>query len=161
MLSVSLIAAMAKDRVIGMNNKMPWHLPADLMHFKKVTLGKPIIMGRKTFDSIGRPLPGRENIVLTRNPRWSVSGVTTKPSLESALDYCEDESEVMIIGGANVYAQAIPFANRMYLTFIDLDVSGDAYFPFWMSDQWTECFSESHDPCEKNPYAYRFVCLER
>jgi len=160
-MGVSLIAAMANNRVIGLDNKMPWRLPADLAHFKQITLGKPIIMGRKTFDSIGRPLPGRDNIVLTRNDSWSASGVVVKSSLEDALNHCDGSAEVMIIGGAKVYEQALPIANAMYLTFIELDTPGDAFFPRWSNECWVEERSQRYVSCEQNPYDYRFTQWRR
>jgi len=157
---ISIIAAMSNSRVIGKNNKMPWHLPADLKHFKSVTLGKPIIMGRKTFESIGKALPGRRNMVITRQER-EFPDCEVFHSLEAALDAVAMEPEVMIIGGANVYAQVLPKVQRMYLTFIDIDVDGDAFFPAWDKSIWQEVSSEAHDPDDKNPYAYRFVVLDR
>lgn len=156
---ISLVAAMSKNRVIGKNNTMPWHLPADLKHFKSVTMGKPIIMGRKTFESIGKPLPGRRNIVVTHQEK-EFPGCDVFHSLEEALKSVASEPEVMIIGGANVYAQVLPKVQRMYLTFIDLDVDGDAFFPAWDESQWREVSSEQHAPDDKNPYPYRFVVLE-
>lgn len=160
MTKISLIAAMAKDRVIGKDNDMPWHLPADLQHFKKVTLGKPVIMGRRTFESIGRPLPGRKNIVITRNSDWSHDGVEVVSSPESALDLVSDVDEVMIIGGGNIYQQFLPQADTLYLTFIDLQVDGDTRFPDWLSvGDWQEISHEYHQPDDKNSLAYEFVTL--
>ena len=125
MTTISLIAAMANNRVIGKDNDMPWHMPADLAHFKKVTLGKPVIMGRKTFESIGRPLPGRTNIVITRNLDWQHDGVEVVDSPEQALAKVAGVDEVMIIGGGNIYQQFLPQAENLSLHFIDLDVDGD------------------------------------
>lgn len=133
---IVLVAAMANDRVIGIDNTLPWHLPEDLKHFKAVTLGKPVIMGRKTFDSIGRPLPGRLNIVITRQTDWQQDGVTVAHSLPDALALVGDAPEVCIIGGANLYAQALPLADAMALTHIALDITGDARFPAWDAQQW-------------------------
>ena len=124
-----MIAAMANNRVIGLDNKMPWHLPADLQHFKKVTTGKPVIMGRKTFESIGRPLPGRRNIIITRNSEYQAEGIETVTTPEAALELVVDVEEVMIIGGGNIYQQFLERTERLYLTFIDLDVEGDTQFP--------------------------------
>jgi len=157
---ISIVAAMAKNRVIGKDNQMPWHLSADLKHFKSVTLGKPVIMGRKTYESIGKPLSGRRNIVMTRQD-LTLPGCDVFHSLESALEAVASEPEVMIIGGANLYAQAIPVADRMILTFVDLDVGGDTFFPKWSDIEWREVSNEPHPSDDRNPYTYRFVTLER
>ena len=157
-----MIAAMAKDRVIGKDNDMPWHLPADLAHFKKVTMGKPVIMGRRTFESIGRPLPGRLNIVITRNVEWHAEGVEVVSSPEQALAKVADVEEVMVIGGGNIYLQFLPQATRLYLTFIDLEVEGDTQFPDWTSvGEWQQIESEEHAEDQRNPYGYRFVTLQK
>jgi dihydrofolate reductase len=163
----SIIVAMAENRVIGRNNKLPWYLPNDLKYFKSVTMGKPIIMGRKTFESIGKPLPGRLNIVITRNTEWQHEGVTVVHSLDEAFVKAEATAlidgvdEVMIIGGANIYQQMLSKAARLFLTFIDLDVEGDTYFPDWQGLGFQETASEQHQPDEKNPHSYRFVTLEK
>ena len=154
---ISLIVAMANNRVIGKDNQMPWHLPADLGHFKAVTLGKPIIMGRKTYESIGRPLPGRKNIVISRNADYRLEGCETVCSLEEALDLVNDVEEVMIIGGGFLYAQTLPQADKLYLTFIDLDVDGDTWFPKFEHLSLKEVKREKHRRDEKNPYDYEFV----
>ncbi|WP_223671207.1 type 3 dihydrofolate reductase [Kangiella shandongensis] len=162
---ISLIVAMANDRVIGKDNQMPWHLPADLKHFKAVTLGKSVIMGRKTHESIGMVLPGRKNIIISRNPDYRSDfhnehcDVVT--SLEAALELTKNEDEVMIIGGANIYAQMLDQADKLYLTFIDLDVGGDARFPDWAHHNWKEVSREKHQADEKNPHNYQFVELHR
>lgn len=162
MTKISLIAAMAKDRVIGKDNDMPWHLPADLQHFKKVTLGKPVIMGRRTFESIGRPLPGRRNIVITRNVNWSHDGVEVVSSTEMAMSLVVDVEEVMIIGGGKIYEQFLPMADSLYLTFIDLEVDGDTCFPDWTEvGHWQQVAQESHEPDDKNTLAYEFIKLEK
>ncbi len=157
---ISIIAAMAKNRVIGKDNKMPWHLPGDLKHFKTITMGKPMIMGRKTFESIGKALPGRRNMVITRQD-LQFEHCEVYSSLELALEAVADEPEVMIVGGANVYEQVLPLTDRMYLTFVDLEVEGDTVFPAWDERQWREVASESHKADEKNPHDYRFVTLEK
>lgn len=148
---------MANNRVIGKNNQMPWHLPADLGHFKAVTLGKPIIMGRKTYESIGRPLPGRKNIVISRNADYSLEGCEVVSSLEEALELVNDVEEVMIIGGGYLYSQTLPQADKLYLTFIDLDVNGDTLFPEFEHLKLSEVKREKHLKNEKNPYDYQFV----
>ncbi|RXF03381.1 type 3 dihydrofolate reductase [Pseudoalteromonas phenolica O-BC30] len=157
-----MIAAMANDRIIGDDNQMPWHLPADLQHFKRVTMDKPVVMGRKTFESIGRPLPGRRNIVITRNTSYQAEGIEVVSSPEAALALLEGTSEVMIIGGGNIYGQFLTLAERLYLTFIDLDVEGDTQFPDYSKDNnWSEVESESHQPDERNKYGYTFVTLQK
>ncbi|XQF89452.1 type 3 dihydrofolate reductase [Pseudoalteromonas espejiana] len=157
---ISMIAAMANNRVIGLDNNMPWHLPADLQHFKKVTTGKPVIMGRKTFESIGRPLPGRRNIIITRNENYSASGIETVTTPEAALDLVNEVEEVMIIGGGNIYQQFLPLATRLYLTFIDLAVEGDTQFPDYQAEaNWQIVDEQQNKPDEKNQYRYKFVTL--
>ncbi|MCG9065883.1 dihydrofolate reductase [Laribacter hongkongensis] len=128
---LALIAACARNGVIGLDNRMPWHLPEDLAYFKRVTLGKPVVMGRKTFESIGRPLPGRLNIVVTRNPGWQAAGVQVAHSLDAALALAAAAvpEEIMLIGGAELYRQALPQADVLYLTEIDAEFAGDAFFP--------------------------------
>ena len=162
---IALIAAMAANRVIGKGNQMPWHLPADLKHFKRLTLGKPVIMGRKTFESIGsKPLPGRVNIVISSNEHYAPVGVVIARDLSQALSIAEGHAldEIMVIGGATIYQQAIALADRLYLTFIQLNVvGGDAFFPDLRQYKWHELNSESHTPDEANPYNYSFVTYER
>ena len=157
---ISLIAAMAKNRVIGKGNQMPWHLPADLKHFKETTLNHPVIMGRKTYESIGKALPNRHNVVVTRDRHYQLNDADVVHSLDAALAFVTGE-EIMIIGGGNIYEQMLPQADRLYLTFIDLEVDGDAHFPDWHGMGFVEISSESHGPDEKNPHPYRFVTLER
>lgn len=157
---ISLIAAMAADRVIGMENAMPWHLPGDLAWFKRNTLNKPVIMGRKTFESIGRPLPGRLNIVISSQP-GSHDGVTWVTSVDDALSAAVNAEEVMIMGGGRVYDQFLKRANRLYLTHIDAEVEGDTHFPDYEPDQWESVFSEFHDADEANSHGYCFEILDR
>ena len=151
---------MANNRVIGKDNQMPWHLPADLKHFKTVTLGKPIIMGRKTYESIGRPLPGRKNIVISTNKAYMLEGCETVTSLNEALSLVNDVDEVMIIGGGFLYAQTLSQADRLYLTFIDLDVDGDTHFPDFKTLNIKEIKREKYHKDEKNLYDYEFVDFE-
>jgi dihydrofolate reductase len=158
---ISLVVAMAQDRVIGKNNGMPWHLPADLKHFKKITLGKPIIMGRKTFESIGRALPNRRNIVVSRNPDYAAPGCEMAQSLDEALALFSDQDEIFVIGGAQLFQDALPLASRLYLTFIDLTVEGDTFFPAWNPDEWTEVSRESFPADADNAYDLEFVSLVR
>lgn len=157
--TLTLVAAMAAGRVIGRDNGLPWHLPEDLKHFKAVTLGKPVIMGRKTWDSIGRPLPGRRNIVVTRQQGWQADGAEAAHSLEAALAMVDGVDEACLIGGAELYRQALPLADRLRLTLIELTVEGDAHFPAWSAREWRETASEAHR--NDAGIAYRFVDLER
>ncbi|WP_067709086.1 MULTISPECIES: type 3 dihydrofolate reductase [unclassified Erwinia] len=157
---ISLIAAMAADRVIGMENAMPWHIPADLAWFKRNTLGKPVIMGRRTWESIGRPLPGRLNIVISRQP-GDAEGATWVTSIEEALKAAGDAEEVMVIGGGKIYEQLLARADRLYLTHIDAEVEGDTTFPDYEPDQWQSTFSEFHDADENNSHSYCWEILDR
>jgi len=154
---ISLVCAMANNRVIGKDNKMPWHLPADLQHFKSVTMAKPIVMGRKTYESIGRPLPGRQNVIISRNSEYQVDGADVVDSIESALELLSNNDEVMIIGGGFLYSQMIDLADKLYLTFIDLDVDGDTYFPEYEHLNLQEESREPRLSDEKNPHNYQFV----
>ena len=157
-----MIAAMANNRVIGKDNDMPWHMPADLKHFKAVTMGKPVVMGRKTFESIGRPLPGRTNVVVTRNSEWQAEGVEVVSSTDEALNVLKDVDEVMIIGGGKIYEQMLPLATTLYLTFIELEVEGDTQFPDWEKvASWSEVAREAHSADEKNSHPYQFVTLKK
>jgi dihydrofolate reductase len=131
---ISLIVAHDRNRVIGYQNGMPWHLPGDLQYFKATTMGKPVVMGRKTFESIGRPLPGRRNIVITRNASYQVEGIEVVGSLDEALSLVSDVPEVMIIGGNQIFTQSLPLADRLYITLIDETFEGDTYFPSY--DDW-------------------------
>ena len=156
-----MIAAMADDRVIGMDNKMPWHIPADLAWFKKNTLEKPIVMGRNTYESIGRPLPNRRNLVLTKKLNQKISGCELFDSPDAVLADTADDSELMITGGAQVYRAFLPKADRLYLTLIDAKLDGDTYFPEYDNHQWKEVFREQHKADEKNSHPYTFVIMDR
>lgn len=158
---ISFVVAMAHHRVMGKNNAMPWHLPADLKHFKKITTGKPVIMGRKTFESIGKALPNRRNIVITRNAEYIAPGCDVVDSLQSALALVSDQDEICIIGGAQIFQEALPMADRLYLTFIDLEVDGDTFFPAWNPAEWKEVSREVFSPDSNNAYALEFVVLDR
>ena len=158
--TITLIAAMGKNRAIGLDGRMPWHLPADLQHFKRVTMGKTIVMGRKTWQSIGRPLPGRQNIVISRNPQFEASGATVTESLASAVDLSNTE-EVMVIGGGQLYEVALPLAQRMVLTLIDIEPEADTWFPAWDSGQWRQTQSTLFDADDSDALAYRIVELKR
>lgn len=158
---ISLIAALARNHVIGRDNQLPWRLSADLQHFKALTMGKPIVMGRKTHESIGKPLPGRTNIVVTRNSSYSAKGCSVVSSIDEALLAAGDSEEVMIMGGENLYLQLLPRADRLYLTEVQADVTGDAWFPEFDATQWQELKRESHQADEKNEFDYDFVELAR
>lgn len=157
---ISMIAAMANDRVIGKDNQMPWHLPADFAWFKRCTMGKPVVMGRKTYQSIGRPLPGRQNIVISRDSQLTIDGVTTVTSIEQALEIAGNVEEVMIIGGGAIYHACLPIANKLYVTHIDAEIEGDTQFPAW-DDSFVERYTEGYSADEKNAYNMRFVILEK
>jgi len=162
---VSIIAAMARNRVIGINNTLPWHLPADFRHFKQVTLGKPVIMGRLTYESIGKPLPGRTNIIITSDPDYRPDNANDScivcHSLDEGLAAAGQVNEIMIIGGASFYAQTLPHADRLYLTIIDEDFDGDAWFPQFDPDDWQEIERTPGTVDDKNPHPHNFVTLAR
>jgi dihydrofolate reductase len=166
-MKLSLIWAMARNGVIGRNNALPWHLPEDLRYFKRVTMGKPIIMGRKTWDSIARPLPGRTNIVITRDIQFEAEGVRIVHSLAEALAlashvaHIDGADECIVMGGAEIYALALPQAERLYLTQVHAEVEGDAYFPAFDREQWQELAREDFAASGPNPYPYSFLVLER
>jgi len=143
-MKVSMIAAMAANRVIGKDNKMPWHLPEELGHFKRITMGKPIVMGRNTFESIGRALPGRKNIVISTNKSLVIEGVTVVHSVEAAIAAGDNCEELMIIGGARLYDQMLAHADCLYITDIALATEGDAFFPDYAQYQWQEHDREQH-----------------
>lgn len=157
---ISFVVAMARNGVIGKDNQLPWRLPADLRHFKAVTMGKPIIMGRKTYDSIGRPLPGRTNIVVTRDPAYQAEGCVVAHSIEAGLVAAGDAEEVMVIGGADFYRQLLSRADRIYLTLIDAEVEGDTWFPELDTARWHERSREDHVADADNPFPYSFIVLE-
>ncbi len=171
MITLSIIVAMANNRAIGKDNQLLWHLPEDLQYFKRVTMGKPIVMGRKTFESIGRPLPGRLNIVITRQTEWSHEGVKVVNTIDDALKLAEAQSlidgvdEVMVIGGAEIYQTSLPQAQRLYLTRVDAHIDGDAFFPEINNNEWTEIskesFAASDSKLKTNTYDYAFCVLER
>ena len=159
---ISMVAAMAANRVIGKDNKMPWHLPADLRHFKQVTMGKPVVMGRKTFESIGRVLPGRHNIVISRSIPNDKKGADWVSSLDQAFALLQQQAEVMVIGGGEIYRQCLPLAHRLYLTEIALQTQGDAYFPdYTEAATWQLTAEQFHPADSENPYQCRFITLER
>ncbi|MFB4163163.1 dihydrofolate reductase [Alteribacillus sp. JSM 102045] len=158
---ISFIAAMDENRVIGYENKMPWHLPADLKHFKEVTSGSPIIMGRKTFEAIGRPLPDRRNIIVTNNKDFSADGCEVIHSLEEVKKFADTKEEIFVIGGETLFEQLMPSADRMYLTIIHDTFPGDTHFPAWHEEEWSISEKKQGSFNEKNPYPHTFYTLER
>ncbi|MFT7617324.1 MAG: dihydrofolate reductase [Planctomycetota bacterium] len=158
---ISLIVAMDENNLIGKDGDLPWRLSADLKHFKRNTLGKPIVMGRKTWESIGRPLPKRPNIVVTSGKSYEAVGAIVVHSLEQAIDACDDAPEVMIIGGSSIYAAFLPTADRLYLTRVHAQLEGDTHFPAFDLTDWHELDREDHVADEKNAHDYSFLTLER
>ena len=157
---VAIVVAMSENRVIGMRNGLPWRLPADLRHFRRVTLGKAVLMGRKTFESIGHPLEGRRNIVVSRDPHFRADGCLIAPSLDEALALAGGD-EILVIGGASIYAQALPRTERIYLTLVHAQVEGDAFFPSIDEDEWLTTARTDHPADERNVFPYSFLTLER
>jgi dihydrofolate reductase len=158
---ITLVAAMSRNRVIGRHGEMPWHLPADLKHFKAITLGYPVIMGRRTFDSIGRALPGRRNVVISRSRPELPDGVELASSLEEALASCGDVDRVMVIGGGEIYRQSLELARRLELTLIDAEIEGDTHFPEIDLREWALRSMQSRPADARNAHALRFVRLIR
>ncbi len=165
-MKVAFVVAMARNRAIGFRNRMPWHLPDELKYFKKVTLGKPVVMGRNTYESIGHPLPGRPNIVITRNTSYAAPGITVVNSLTAALAAAQtlltpEQQEVMVIGGAQIFEEAMPMADRLYLTEVEAEPQADVFFPDFKRSEWHESLREHHAANEKNPFAYSVMVLDK
>ena len=158
---ISIIVAMDRQGIIGMNYKLPWHLSSDLRNFKKITMGKPIIMGRKTHAAIGRPLPGRENIVLSADPDYRAEGSIVINNLEEVFAYLKNRAEIIFMGGADIYAQVLDRTDRIYLTEVHADVAGDTLFPSFDRSAWAEISRQDFKADDKNDYDYSFVILER
>jgi len=164
-MKLSLIVAVSRNGVIGIDNQLPWHLPEDLKYFKSVTMGKPIIMGRKTYDSIGRPLPGRTNIVITRDSSWQAEGVEVAQTLAQAMTLgrlaCANAGadEAMVIGGEQIYRMTLPAADRLYLTEVQAEVEGDAFFPEFDAKEWQQVSEQLPEITDTHPY--RYLVLER
>jgi len=158
---LSLIAALAKNRVIGIENRLPWKLPEDLAHFKALTLGYPILMGRKTFESLGRPLPGRRNIVITRNAAYQSAGCEIAASIPAAIDMCRQAEEIFFIGGAELYKQVLPLVDRLYLTEVQIEEQGNAWFPEFDRSAFREISRELHTGEKGDPLRFDFVVYER
>ena len=165
-MKLSMIVAVAENGGIGRNNSLPWYLPNDLKYFKQTTMGKPVIMGRKTYESIGKPLPGRTNIVITRQADYQPEGVKVVNSVEAAKELAESvclidgQDEAMIMGGAEIYALSLPYTDRLYLTEVHADVQGDAFFPEYDKSRWQEVAREDFAAEGPNPYSYSFVVYE-
>jgi dihydrofolate reductase len=160
-MKLSLIVAMAENRTIGLNKEMPWHLSADLKKFKKITMGHPIIMGRKTFESIGKPLPGRKNIIISRNSNYLQEGCEVFNSLDSALESCSKEEEIFVIGGATLYESILEKSDRLYITEIKKSFAGDTWFPEFDQNQWSEYQREDIDNDVRVDFSYSFVTYDR
>ena len=158
---ITIVAAIARNGVIGQDNQLPWHLPADLRHFRQLTLGKPVIMGRKTFESIGKPLPGRDNIVISRQKDYEVLGARVVPSIADALNETGSAAEAMVIGGAMIYELVLPLCQRMQLTLVDADIPGDSRFPAYDAREWDEVARDHHPADAENDYDYSFITLKR
>nr|AIA17073.1 Dihydrofolate reductase [uncultured bacterium] len=160
---ISLIVAMDRRRGIGIGNRLPWRLPADLKRFRELTMGHHLIVGRKTYESIGKPLPGRRMVIITRDPNYRADGCIVAHSVEEALDRAraQGESEAFIGGGAEIYAQTLPRADRIYLTVVEADVEADVFLPKWNDEEWIEQESIHHPPDEKNALPFTFKLLER
>ena len=159
---IALIAAMANNNVIGKDNDMPWHLPDDLKFFKSKTVGKPVIMGRKTFESIGsRPLPNRPNFVVSRNSDLKLEGVEVFSSVDDVLATLSNVDEVIIMGGGQLYKEMLPRADRLYLTLIDAEIEGDTFFPNWQALAWNPLEKVRHEADERHAYAFDFVTMDR
>ena len=152
---------MDRNRVIGRGGALPWRISSDLKNFKKITMGKPILMGRKTHDSIGKPLPGRENIILTNNKKYSAEGCTVKNTLDEVYSYCEEQLELVVMGGAILYSQTLDKADKLYITEVNASVNGDTFFPEYKGNQWREISRESFNADENNEFDYSFTVLER
>ncbi len=160
-MKISLIVAASANGVIGADGELPWHLPDDFRYFKQVTMGKPIVMGRRTWESIGRPLPGRQNIVVTRQRDFEAAGTTVVDSPEAAVATADETDELMIIGGGEIYRRFLPIAHRVYLTRVEVDVEGDTFFPALDDAEWRLASTESHPADERHAWAFEFRVYER
>ena len=160
-MKLALIVAIAHNRVIGKGDRLPWRLPNDLQYFKRVTMGKPVIMGRKTYESIGRPLPGRRNIVVSRDLGLVIDGCDVVNCLQAAFESVRYEEDAFVIGGETLYEQALPFVEKIYLTKVDAEIDGDAFFPEIDWSEWQEISREEHSADERHEFAYTFLVLSR
>ncbi|MFI5187961.1 MAG: dihydrofolate reductase [Chitinophagales bacterium] len=162
-MTISFIVAVSENNVIGKDNNLPWHLPADMKYFKNVTWAMPVIMGRKSFEALGKPLTGRKNIVITRNKNWKADGVEVVPGIDQAIALASqtDAKEIFITGGAEIFKAAFPFADKIYLTRIHGNFDGDSFFPEWKPNEWKLASNRDCEPDEKNLYALSFQVWER
>ena len=160
-MNISLVAAVAANGTIGLENRIPWHLPADLRFFRRITLHKPVLMGRKTHESIGRPLPLRQNIILTHNHTYTAEGCLIVHDLESVWAAVADAPELMVIGGTEIYRLCLPLATHLYLTHIEADIAGDAFFPSIEPTAWQPLWRETHEPDEQHAYRFHITAYER
>ena len=158
---ISLLVAMAKNRVIGVENRIPWHLPDELRSFKKLTMGHHIVMGRKTYESINRLLPGRTTVIVTRQRDYRVEGAIVAHTIEEALAAARGDDEIFVIGGADIFRETLPLADRIYLTVVDAEPAGDTFMPEFDASQWVQKSAEDHPADEKHAHAYRFTVLDR
>ena len=159
--TISLIAALSKNHVIGKDNQLPWHLPNDFDYFKSSTLNKPIVMGRKTFESLGKPLPKRRNVIITRQTDFQINDCEVFSTIDAALDALADEPEIMIIGGATIYEQTIDRADYLYLTIVDAEINGDTYFPKWHDTDWQVISEKPHTADAQHAFSYTFLILKK
>lgn len=160
-MKISIVVAFDKNQLIGRNNQLPWHLPADLKYFKNVTMGHHLIMGRKTYDSIGKPLPGRTSVVITRQHDWKAEGCLVAHSLEDAIRLCGNQEEIFIVGGAEIFKNSLPVATDLYITKINHQFEGDTFFPEINENEWREILREDHQPDEKNKWGFSFLRFRR
>jgi len=160
-MNITLIGAMGKNRELGFQNKLPWHLPDDLKRFKSLTRGHAVIMGRKTYESIGRPLPERKNIIITRDAAYAAPGCETAHSIEEALKMAGVDAETFVIGGAEIYTLALPYANKLDLTFVEAEMAADAYFPELNESEWRVVSEEAHEVDDTHPYRFVFRVYEK
>ena len=158
---ISLLVAMAKNRVIGADNRIPWHLPDELKIFKRLSMGHHIVMGRKTWDSINRLLPGRTTVIVTRQKNFEVPGAIVVHSIKEAIDACKGDDEIFVIGGAHIFRETLPIADRIYLTIVDAEPEGDTFMPELDMSEWRETSSEDHAADAKHAYAFRFTVFDR
>ena len=160
-MKLAIIVATDEQGLIGKENDLPWRLSADLQYFRRVTMGKPIVMGRNTHESIGKALPGRHNIIITSDQRYQADGCSIVHSINEALALCVDDAEIMVMGGASLYKQLLPKADKLYLTLVHASLKGDTWFPDWKKEEWRQLSREDHLADDKNEYPYSFIVYEK